>query len=430
MFDIGTQIAGWQIDELLHQGSMATTYRVHKPGDDKPHALKLLFVRDPSFQERLRRAASVLVTVRHPHLVSVVGLIEYDGMQGIVSTYIEGSDLATWASAEKRPLTELMPVFLQLTRGLKAAHSHGLVHRNLKPGKVLIDLTGRPHVHDFMLGKVMSTSTEAAVTQMGTTFGTPQYMPPEQFRGAALVDERADLFSLGCLLFELITGQRAFEGKGLMDIYQKVAASDRPSLASLRSDVPDALDQLVTDLTKPDPNDRIQTTADVIARIDGDPVLRQLINPLHSTATPVAALTSEHPSSVPTTDETLSDEVVAQSPPSAAPTPSSLGASRVPTANVDEERAEASIIEFDNVDDSEDATPAPAPAADREPAPAPAPEPQPQPQAAPVPAPAPPPAATQPLTVVEGVSTARVAMLLAVVFIVAIGLGMWLASYL
>jgi len=298
MFDKGYEVAGWTIDDLLHQGSMATTYRVHRGNEATPHVLKLLFVRDPSFQERLRRAADVLVSVRHPNLVPVVGLVEHEGMQGIVSRYIDGTDLATWASAEQRPLPEVIKVFRQLTLGLRAAHDHGLVHRNLKPGKVLIDLTGRAHLHDFMLGKVVSTDPDKAVTQLGTTFGTPQYMAPEQFRGAAGVDERADLFSLGCLLFELVAGRRAFDGQGLMEIYQQVSHGEREDLTEVRVDVPPALEQLVADLTRPDPAQRPASAQEVIARL-GQPELRALISPSHSTATPVSALTTDHPSSSP-----------------------------------------------------------------------------------------------------------------------------------
>ena len=290
MFDRGTVIGGWTVDELLHQGSMATTFRVQREGVPSPHVLKLLFLRDPAFQERLRRAADVLITVRHPNLVSVVELVEHEGMQGIVSRFVEGTDLATWSATEQRPLTAVIKVFRQLTQGLRAAHDHGLVHRNLKPAKVLIDLTGRPHVHDFMLGKVLATSPEDAVTQLGTTFGTPQYMAPEQFRGAAGVDERADLFSLGCLLFELVAGRRAFEGQGLMEIYQNVSQGVRDDLTTVRSDVPPALERLVRDLTAPDPADRPDSARAVIDRLS-EPELRALLSPSFSTATPVAALT-------------------------------------------------------------------------------------------------------------------------------------------
>jgi len=298
MFDRGTVIGGWTVDELLHQGSMATTFRVQREGVPSPHVLKLLFLRDPAFQERLRRAADVLITVRHPNLVSVVELVEHEGMQGIVSRFVEGTDLATWSATEQRPLTAVIKVFRQLTQGLRAAHDHGLVHRNLKPAKVLIDLTGRPHVHDFMLGKVLATSPEDAVTQLGTTFGTPQYMAPEQFRGAAGVDERADLFSLGCLLFELVAGRRAFEGQGLMEIYQNVSQGVRDDLTTVRSDVPPALERLVRDLTAPDPADRPDSARAVIDRLS-EPELRALLSPSFSTATPVAALTTEHPSTPP-----------------------------------------------------------------------------------------------------------------------------------
>lgn len=435
MYDVGTVIAGWHIDEVLHQGSMATTYRVHRPGENEPHALKLLLVRDPAFQERLRRSATVLVGVEHPNLVPVTGLVEHEGQQGIISRYLPSVDLATWLDGQPADLDEAMAVFHELARGLEAAHAHGLVHRNLKPGKVLVDEDGHAHLHDFMLGKVMTVDPGAAVTQMGTTFGTPQYMPPEQFRGAALVDERADLFALGCLLFELLTGRRAFDGKGLMDIYEKVLDGERPALTELRPEAPEALDRLITDLTRPEVDDRIPSATALLERLATDPGLTPWADPRATPAPPPAP--EPEPEAAPAPTPSLHDGPVLDP---------DMPQSGVP-----------SIIDFNHFDDaSEESDPQPvaggglridadqleklrpppsAPAPAPEPAPAP---PMPAPLSQQATAPAPPPrapASPVPLPIErppqpEQPSGLRVAALLFAVFVVAIVLGMLMAQQL
>jgi serine/threonine protein kinase len=283
MHDIGSTMAGWQLVRVLHQGSMAVTYEVRPDGARSDgvlvprgrYVLKLMFLRDPSFQERLRRVGEAQRGARHPHLVDIVDVIDVDGSVGVVSPYVDGVDLATWAQAG-HPVPEVVVLFRKLVDGVVAAHDRGLVHRNLKPQKVLITADGEPHLHDFMLGKTLTTDSAAALTQMGTTFGTPQYMSPEQFRGAADVDARTDLFSLGCLLFELLTGRRAFDGTGLMDIYQQVSKGSAPPPSTLNPEVPPALDALVAALLAVDRDARPASARIVADRIDHDPTLRAL----------------------------------------------------------------------------------------------------------------------------------------------------------
>jgi len=293
MLQVGSTVDGWNIDAVIHQGSMAITYAVSHDERHQAYAMKLLFLQESSFQERLRRAGEALRTIRHPNLLPIVDVVDIEGKIAVVSDFVEGTNLTGWCAAEERSLTDIVQLFRKACLGLRAAHAHGLVHRNLKPAKILVSLTNHPYIHDFMLGKVLSTEAEKAVTQMGTTFGTPQYMAPEQFRGASSVDERADVFSMGCILFEMVTGRRAFDGTGVVEIYQQVASGDRPKVHDVRADCPEALEALVVDMLAPDPDDRIPSVRELVSRLDGDPELRLLVNPSFSTATPVSALTSD-----------------------------------------------------------------------------------------------------------------------------------------
>jgi serine/threonine-protein kinase len=283
MHTIGSTIAGWHLVRELHQGSMAVTYEVRPEGaevDGRPvpagrYVLKLMFLRDPSFQERLRRVGEAQRGIQHPHLVDIIDVIDAEGSVGVVSRFVDGTDLASWAAAG-HDVPDVIQLFRKLVDGLMAAHERGLVHRNLKPQKVRITADGTPLIHDFMLGKTLTTTSAAALTQMGTTFGTPQYMSPEQFRGAGDVDARADLFSLGCLLFELLTGRRAFDGQGLMDIYKQVAEGAAPAPSSVNPAVPEAVDALVADLLAVDRDARPASARVVAERLDREPELRNL----------------------------------------------------------------------------------------------------------------------------------------------------------
>lgn len=269
----GERVGGWTVVRTMHDGNLAVTYEVRRAGDGSRYALKLLHLRDPTFQERLRRTADALSKVAHPNLVGIIEAVEHEGAPGVVSRYVDGLPLDAWA-ASGRSLPEVLEVMRGLADALHAVHERGLVHRNLKPQKVIVTPDGHPMVHDFLLGKLLGTNPDDRMTQMGTTFGTPQYMSPEQFQGAGKVDARADLFSLGCLSYEMLTGQRAFEGRNLMTIYEKVLMGDRGELTMLRPDVPPAVVRLIDDLLAPDRDDRPPSAQAVAVRLDTDPALR------------------------------------------------------------------------------------------------------------------------------------------------------------
>jgi serine/threonine protein kinase len=264
VLEIGSNVGRYRIEALIGEGDLASTYRVS--ADGVPYALRVLVVRDTGFSERLRRASLAQANVAHPNLLRVVDVLEANGSPGVVTEFVEGTDLESWiAQGQHRPL-EVLTLFRQMVDGVRAAHAAGLIHRNLKPSKVLIGraVDGGPRVQiaDFLLGKVrQNEGGGAAVTQLGTTFGTPQYMSPEQFRGAASVDERADLFALGCLLYEMATGRRAFDGKNLLDVYGQVSSGKYRPVDEVRPGLPPWVGQLVDKLLAPEPGARIQTAS-------------------------------------------------------------------------------------------------------------------------------------------------------------------------
>ncbi|MEQ1502542.1 MAG: serine/threonine-protein kinase [Myxococcota bacterium] len=270
MLQIGSKVGRYQVESLIGEGDLASTWKVSASG--ATYALRVLVVRDQGFRERLWRASTAQANVDHPNLLRVVDVIEADGSPGVVTEFVEGTDLETWIAAGPHRIAEVLTLFHQMVAGVRAAHAAGLLHRNLKPSKVLIgrepDGAPRVRIADFLLGKVRSTAgAGAAVTQLGTTFGTPQYMSPEQFRGAASVDERGDLFALGCLLYEMATGQRAFDGPNLLEVYQQVSNCQYRPVNEARAGLPKWVGDVVGGLLKPEPADRIQTADLLLAKI-------------------------------------------------------------------------------------------------------------------------------------------------------------------
>ncbi|MEZ4235319.1 MAG: serine/threonine-protein kinase [Myxococcota bacterium] len=258
------------MDALIGEGDLASTYRVSADGEI--YALRVLTVRDQGFGERLRRASAAQQNVDHPNLLRVVDVVEADGCPGVVTEFVEGTDLEQWIASGPHGPNEVLKLFEQMVEGVRAAHAAGLLHRNLKPSKILVGRVGdgppRVRIADFLLGKVRNPgSGSAAVTQLGTTFGTPQYMSPEQFRGAASVDERSDLFSLGCLLYEMATGLRAFDGDSLLDVYQAVAACEYRPVDAVRPGLPAWIGELVAALLVAEPEARVPSAEALLQRI-------------------------------------------------------------------------------------------------------------------------------------------------------------------
>ena len=288
MLEQGQQIQGLTVGKQLGKGPLAATWQAHAPGGAVTAVIRLLLVRLPEFRDRFERSATVLMGMSHPNLVRIHEMFEHDDLIGVVTEYVDGGDLKDWLArgappspgfadrspgfADRSP-ARVVPMFYGIAKGVAAAHAAGLLHRNLKPSKVLVTRDGVPKVAGFALGKVTLPGVDS-VTEVGTTFGTPHYMPPEQFRGVAGVDERADLFALGCILYEMLAGQRAFYGEDLLEVYQTVLASD---YAPLPAGIPAGLVGIVADLLDPEIGGRPKSVDGLLERFHEDPEIRALL---------------------------------------------------------------------------------------------------------------------------------------------------------
>jgi len=239
----GVRVGPYEVTALIGEGGMGKVWRAHHTALNRDDALKVLpdvFASDPDRLARFRREAQVLASLNHPNIAHVYGLEQADGAQALVMELVEGPTLADRIAEGSIPLDEALPIAKQIAEALEAAHEQGIIHRDLKPANIKLRSDGTVKVLDFGLAKlteslssltnpspmsISPTITSPAMTGIGVLLGTAAYMSPEQARGKA-VDKRADIWAFGCVLFEMLTGKRAFEGEDVTDTLAAVVRSE------------------------------------------------------------------------------------------------------------------------------------------------------------------------------------------------------------
>jgi len=200
----------YDVRGLIGQGGMGAVYFAHQRKLGRDVALKILkpgLESDPSFAERFEREARTLARLSHPGIVTVHDFGRAGDDYYIVMEYVDGLSLREWIDTERLSSTDVLELVPQLCDALQYAHDHGVVHRDIKPANILVDHQGRIRIADFGLAKLVDDRDSIGLTATHQAFGTPHYMAPEQMQGAALVDHRADLYSLGVVLYEMLTGE-------------------------------------------------------------------------------------------------------------------------------------------------------------------------------------------------------------------------------
>ena len=262
----GSRIAGYLIEEQVGRGGMAVVYRASDPRLNRSVALKILapeLVGDAAFRQRFIREMRAAASVDHPHIVPVFDAGEADGALFIAMRYVSGPDLRTLLDAERKlPAARVVHIVAQVASALDEAHFRGLIHRDVKPGNMLIGTvagSGQPdHVYlsDFGLSK--PTLSSANLTLTGQFLGTIDYMAPEQVEGRS-VDGRADEYALGCTTFEMLAGAPPFKrDQGLAVMWAQLSAA-APSLRAERPDLSPAVDQVIARALAKSPDDRYPT---------------------------------------------------------------------------------------------------------------------------------------------------------------------------
>jgi serine/threonine protein kinase len=227
MLDLsGHELGRYRILSLLGRGGMATVYRASDAKMGRDVAVKVLppeMALGGAYLARFEREAKAIAALDHPFIVPVFDFGEEDGFSYMVMPLIAGGSLDARIEAARSagrflPLVEVGRILGEVSSALSYAHERGLVHRDLKPSNVLIDDEGRCRLADFGIARMLNETTK--ITQSGVVMGTPRYMSPEQALGGA-IDERTDIYSLGVMLFELLTNAAPFEAEGALGIVRK-----------------------------------------------------------------------------------------------------------------------------------------------------------------------------------------------------------------
>lgn len=261
---IGRKLGKYEIRELIGQGGMATVYKGYQPDVDRYVAIKVLPPhpgQDTQFVERFRLEARTIARLQHPHILPMYDYGDEGGILYLATAYIDGGSLSSRLRRGAMPLQDIERLLPQIGSALDYAHRQGVVHRDIKPDNILIDREGYALLADFGIVKLVESGSNLTVT--GGMMGTPAYMSPEQGQGLP-VDKRSDIYSLGTIVYEMLTGAQPFTADTPMQIVFKHITETPPALHTHVPNLPPALNQVLQRALEKNPDDRYQTASELV----------------------------------------------------------------------------------------------------------------------------------------------------------------------
>ena len=295
----GTRLGVYDIIAPIGEGGMGQVYRATDTTLGRQVAIKILpdaFAKDPERLARFEREAKTLASLNHPHIASIYGFEKSAGLHALVMELVEGEDLSQRLAGGAIPIDEALPIARQIAEALEASHEQGIIHRDLKPANIKVRADGTVKVLDFGLAKAVATgasggigataakaaqsptfTSPAALTMGGMILGTAAYMAPEQARGKA-VDKRADIWSFGLVLYEMLTGRAAFAGDTVTDILAAVVTRE-PDWSVVPATTPASITRLLTRCAEKDPRRRLRDIGDARMEIDHAIALESGVRP-------------------------------------------------------------------------------------------------------------------------------------------------------
>ena len=295
---VGTRIGAYEVSAAIGAGGMGEVYRARDTKLDRDVAIKVLpeaLASDPERIARFEREAKTLASLNHPNIAHIHGLEESGGVRALVMELVEGPTLADRIAQGPIPIDESLPIARQIAEALEAAHEQGIIHRDLKPANVKVRPDGTVKVLDFGLAKALEApaasspsltqsptiTTPAMMTGVGVILGTAAYMSPEQAKGRP-ADKRSDIWAFGCVLYEMLTGKRAFDGEDISDTLAAILRGE-PDWAALPSSVPQSLRDLIKQCLEKDRRRRVAEIAVAQYVMNERPAA---FNPAHATVAP------------------------------------------------------------------------------------------------------------------------------------------------
>ncbi|MHC4500809.1 MAG: serine/threonine-protein kinase, partial [Planctomycetota bacterium] len=269
----GRQIGPFRIERELGRGAVGVVYLAHDTKLDRSVAIKSLpaeVMANPKARSRFSREARVLASLNHPNIATIYEqLEEAEGVGYLVLEYVPGQTLAEQIAQKSFELEEALAIAMQIAEAVAAAHEHGVVHRDLKPGNIKITPDGKVKVLDFGLAKVVGSETlsqQTTITQPGRVIGTPAYMSPEQARGKP-TDKRSDIWSFGCVLYEMLTGRLPFKGDTISDTLANILQTE-PEWQAVPQSTPANIQALLRRCLTKDPRRRLRDIGDASIEIN------------------------------------------------------------------------------------------------------------------------------------------------------------------
>ena len=278
----GTRLGPYEILSPIGAGGMGEVYRAKDTRLDRTVAIKVLpshLSSDTELRQRFEREAKAVSSLNHPHICTVHDVGQQDGTDYLVMEYLEGETLAARLTKGPMQTDQVLRYAIEISDALDKAHRQGVVHRDLKPGNIMLTKSGAKLL-DFGLAKLRDTQSgggEAGVTGLptanqsltgaGTILGTFQYMAPEQLEGKE-ADARTDIFAFGAVVYEMATGRKAFKGESQASLITAIMSSEPEPISTLQPMTPPALDHIVKRCLAKDPDNRVQTARDVTLELE------------------------------------------------------------------------------------------------------------------------------------------------------------------
>ena len=357
----GEIVERYRVEAILGEGGMAAVYRVTHTSLGTSHALKVLSTDQPDVRERMLAEGKMQATLSHPNILAVRDVIDVDGAPGLLMDLVNGGSLADLLEREPDDTVDRLEIFHAVLDGVALAHEHEMVHRDLKPANILLERRRGKHIPkiaDFGLAKVLSdTEVRDYKTREGVPMGTPFYMAPEQVYDASTVDQRADLWALGVILYEMATGRRPFQAERQLAVLGKVIAGRYVDPIELDPDIDPRVVNAIRACLVVHPTVRVQDCATLRDILGGEPFELQGNAGLRATPSPGPSSTSSGDSATYIMDEDVVDSLHASMQDEGpAPEPPASSAASLPPVDT---AAPAQAVEAPSVATLHPADPAP-----------------------------------------------------------------------